>query len=387
MSLAQMDTAPPREQASTQKREQFVIKGGRGCASATVRRCATLCRVRCCQSNGSGGPPRLGVGIVQRNARVCRVIQELPRPGRRFAQRVHYTYMTQSRPHLLLRRVLVCRNSITAVRRTLFELTRDRREAINGRLPCAVRLCVTQRVSVLRDDVARPLVCVSTEDARDSRSTPAVVVHLKASETVRRGVATDVANDTAQSGPRGRLVALFENVREFAEMAKRAPIVTRGCRGEHATCTQCYPASSQCMEWIAHDPTTRPMFDRRFSNSSMAVAKRRVSGLHELCDCTSQTGVAGAKRHRATARTNEHEKCKRFAVSAGHGFASAGVRTRSTWCHVRCCQLFCSVWPARPTRRVIRKSARVSRFSRELPRPGQRLAWSARCIHVTRSRI
>jgi hypothetical protein len=95
---------------------------------------------------------------------------------------------------------------------------------------------------VLRDDVAQPLVCVSTEKARDSRTTPAVVVLLKASEIVRRGIATDVANDTAQSGPRDRLAALFEKVRQFYEPAKRAPIPAGYHHSEHNTCTRRRPA-------------------------------------------------------------------------------------------------------------------------------------------------
>jgi hypothetical protein len=163
-----------------EKRARFVVNGGHSCASAGVRRRATLCRGRCCQLHCSVGPCRLRRGHCSKNARVSRVSQELPRPGRIFAQRVHHTYVTQSRPHLLLRRVLVCRNSIATFRRTLFELARDRHEALNGRLPCAVRLCVAQRVSVVRDDITRPLVCTSIENARDSRSTRAVVVHLKA---------------------------------------------------------------------------------------------------------------------------------------------------------------------------------------------------------------
>jgi hypothetical protein len=131
---------------------------------------------------------------------------------------------------------------------TLFELTRDRRQAMNGRLPCAVRLCVARRVTIVRDDVARRHDPANTENARDSRSMRVVVVHLKASEIVRHGVATDVAKDTAQSGPRDRLAALFEKAREFDEPAKRASIATGSRHGVHSTCTQCYPAPCWCSE-------------------------------------------------------------------------------------------------------------------------------------------
>jgi hypothetical protein len=79
-------------------------------------------------------------------------------------------------------------------------------------------------MSLGRNDTARPREQANNEHARDSRSSRAVVVLLKASETVQNGVETDVANDTAQSQPRHRLVGLFEKVREFGEMAKRASI-------------------------------------------------------------------------------------------------------------------------------------------------------------------
>jgi hypothetical protein len=131
------------------------------------------------------------------------------------------------------------------VRRTLFKLTRGRREAAHGRLPCAVPLCAARRVSLAQNDVARPLDCVSIENARDSRATRAIVEHLKASQTVRHGVAVDVANDTAQSGPRGRLAALFEKVREFEEPAKHAPIPARDSHDEHTTCTRRETAPSR----------------------------------------------------------------------------------------------------------------------------------------------
>jgi hypothetical protein len=139
-------------------------------------------------------------------------------------------------------------NDSADIGQTLFELTRHRREAMNGRLPCAVRLCIAQRAPVVRGDITRPLDCVSIENAQDSRSTRAMVIHLKASKPVRHSVATSVANDTARSGPRDRLAALFEKAREFDEPAKRASIATGSRHGVHSTCTQCYPAPCWCSE-------------------------------------------------------------------------------------------------------------------------------------------
>jgi hypothetical protein len=124
-------------------------------------------------------------------------------------------HATRTRTMLVLGIDCVRLNDSADVRRTIFTLKRDRRQAANGRLPCAIRLCVARRVSIVRDDVARRHDPANTENARDSWSTRAMVIHLKASETVGHGVATDVANDAAQSDPRDRLAVLFEKVREF----------------------------------------------------------------------------------------------------------------------------------------------------------------------------
>jgi hypothetical protein len=141
-----------------------------------------------------------------------------------------------------------------------------------------------------RNDVTRPLVCVSFENARDSRSTRAMVIHLKASETVRHSVATGVANGTAQSGQCDRLAALFQKVREFDQPAKSATILAKGCRDEHHTCTRLKSAPCWCSALTACSSTTRPTLDRRFSNSRGTVAKRHMGGFHALYDCASHGG-------------------------------------------------------------------------------------------------
>jgi hypothetical protein len=189
-------------------------------------------------------------------------------------------YATQTRTKSTLCIAHLRPNESADVGQTLFKLARDRREAVNGRLPCALRLCVAQRVSLVRDDTARRRDCSSIENARDSRSARAMVIHLKASETVRHRVGTGVANDTAQSGPRGRLAALFEKVREFDEPAKRATILTGGRHSEHGG-MRAMP--SRIQSTFCKDCARPEQLDAPFSTSCGIVTKIAICETFMRC--------------------------------------------------------------------------------------------------------
>jgi hypothetical protein len=98
------------------------------------------------------------------------------------------------------------------VGQTLFKRTRHRREAmiVNGRLPCAIRLGVAQRVSIMRDDTARPRKQADTKNVSDSWSTVAVVVFWRASYVVVHCVGSAVGTGITRPGPVGSVDASLE---------------------------------------------------------------------------------------------------------------------------------------------------------------------------------
>jgi hypothetical protein len=243
--------------------------------------------VSVCGKARAGSGPRGPTPLKSKSARVFQSRLRAPRLGQCSPPSEPHVPVMRIGAYSLLQRVPTDTNSSTDAGRTVFKLQQCRREATSGRFQCALRLYTAGRVAFARYGVAQPLVCVSIETPRDSRSTRATVVLLKASENVRHGVAIDVAKDIAQSGPRDRLAALFEKVREFVESAESLLVAARDWRGQHTACMR-QEAAYTCryVVWQCARIGLQ-LFDGHFSNSSSVVAERHMGGFGARHDCAS----------------------------------------------------------------------------------------------------